>query len=371
VKLEMLALKQFRNYENQKIEFGNGINILYGDNAQGKTNVIEAIHLTGTGKSHRSKHLGDMVRHGDERFSIEAYIRNREWEKRVHLTYDRKTGKKMSINEIPGTRWSSLLGMMHVLLFSPETMDVVKGGPGERRRFLDILLCQLDARYLRALQQYTSLLRNKSASLRDHNGLNKYRDMIPIWNEGMAQAGALIALRRMQAAERLQHLANHELSVLSGGRETMTLTLQTFTGSEVMKEYEALRLLLKEKLSRAANREEAAGMCLVGIHRDEIHVEINENAARTFASQGQQRSIALSLILASMNLYKEESGAMPILLLDDVMSELDPHRQEYLLATLEQTQTFITTTDKSEFMTRFHGETAYFEVKDGSVIRNE
>jgi len=371
VKLEMLSLKQFRNYENQKIEFGNGINILYGDNAQGKTNVIEAIHLTGTGKSHRSKHLGDMVRHGEDRFSIDACVRNKERDNHVHLTYDRKTGKKMTINDVSSAKWSSLLGMMHVLLFSPETMDIVKGGPGERRRFMDILLCQLDARYLRALQQYTSILRNKTASLRDHNGLDKYRDMIPIWNEGMAHAGAIIALRRMQAAERLQQLANHELSVLSGGRETMTVSLQTFTGKEVMKDYDALRSLLMEKLSRAANREEASGMCLVGIHRDEIHMAINDNAVRTFASQGQQRSIALSLILASMNLYWEESGAMPILLLDDVMSELDPHRQEYLLGTLEKTQTFITTTDRSEFMNRFQGETVYLEVRDGIVLRNE
>ncbi len=365
----MLSLSQFRNYADQAIHFGPGINILYGDNAQGKTNIIEAIHLIGTGKSHRTKHLADLIRHGGDLFTLEADILDTEREKHILLAYDRKNGKRMLLNEVPRTRWSDLLGMMHVLLFSPETMDVVKGGPGERRRFVDILLCQLDARYLRALQQYTAILRNKSAALRNHGGFDRYRDMLPVWNEGMANAGAMVAIRRMKAVSRLQELANRELSVISGGRESLALTLQTFTGKENVQDFEEARGMLQEKLTRVAGREEASGMCLAGIHRDEIQVEINENVARTFASQGQQRSIALSLILAAMNLYREESGEMPILLLDDVMSELDPHRQEYLLAMLEQTQTFITTTDRTEFMTRFREDTAYLEVRDGTVTR--
>ena len=367
LKLISIHLENFRNYATQDIEFGEGVNILYGDNAQGKTNVVEAVHLLATGKSHRTRHLADMVRHGAERFRIEAVIQDDDRQTSLVLAYDRRKGKQLLVNDIGRPRWSDLLGMLHVLMFSPETMDVVKGGPAERRRFLDILLCQLDARYLRCLQQYTALLRQKSAALRDRSAQDRYADLMPVWNEGMAKNGAYLAWKRMETARRMEQLANRELNVLSGGRESLVLTLQTCIATDHSLDTKAIGEHLLGKLQHMLAREREAGQCLAGVHRDEMQISLNENAARVFSSQGQQRSIALSLILAAMYLYRENAGALPVLLLDDVMSELDPMRQTHLIQVLEKTQTLITTTDRQEYGSRMPADTKWFEVCDGKL----
>jgi DNA replication and repair protein RecF len=370
VKLETLHLCRFRNYPEQTVSFGKGINILFGDNAQGKTNVIEAVHILATGKSHRTKHLPDLILHGENNFVVEADVLDADRRQHIRLSYDGKAGKNLTVNEVSRTRWSELLGLVRVLLFSPETMDIVKGGPSERRRFMDILLCQLDLKYLRALQQYTATLRNKAAALRDRKGFSRYSGMLPVWNEAMAASGAYITQRRLLTVNRLESLANHELSVISDGTESLSMSLLTFTGKDSQIGLEQLRELLLDKLEKNAGREEEAAQCMVGVHRDEILLKLNDSTARDFASQGQQRSIALSLILACMHLYRDEAGEMPILLLDDVMSELDPHRQDYLLSMLAKTQTLITATDRHAFGSRFSEGAAYYEVRHGTIARD-
>ena len=349
--------------------------MLYGDNAQGKTNVVEAVHLLATGKSHRTRHLAELVQHGTERFSVEATLELADRETRLQLAFGKKTGRSMTVNDVARTRWSELLGQFHVLLFSPETMDVVKGGPGERRRFLDILLCQIDSRYLRSLQQYTAILRQKASALRDRATFDQFREMMPIWNDALARHGGYVAMRRRQVVDRLAFHANAELNVISGGHETIGIRLASFDGKadtlpDVSVDGTFLSGLLFERLQRMAVREEMAGACLVGVHRDEMLIELNDNAARVYASQGQQRSIALSLILAALRLYVEEIGEMPLLLLDDVMSELDPHRQSYLLQVLEKTQTIITTTDRQTYAHKLPADTVWFEVSRGTVVRD-
>ena len=379
MKLNEIRLTGFRNYAEQVVSFGDGINLLYGENAQGKTNVVEAIHLIATGKSHRTRHLTDLIQQGGDGFRVEAQIFSQEFEKTLTLTYDRKNGRGIKVNDITRTKWSDLLGQLHVLLFSPETMDVVKGGPSERRRFLDILLCQIDSRYLRSLQQYTAILRQKASALRDRNGFGQYRDMMPVWNDALAHHSGYIAKKRRHVIDALQMFANEELCVLSGGRETLTMQWQTFISrqdnvadllQQPQAEEEIFAEYLNRKLKRLAVREELAGVCLTGIHRDEVHLVLNEQNARVFASQGQQRSIALSLILAATRLYQQETGEMPLLLLDDVMSELDPSRQSHLLRVLEKAQTIITTTDRHAYDYRLPDDTKWFQVSTGHVTED-
>lgn len=379
MKLNAIKLHGFRNYTSQEICFGGGINMLYGENAQGKTNVVEAIHLLATGKSHRTRHLTDLVQQGEDAFKVEAVLAYPDREATLFLSYDRKTGRGMKVNDVPRTKWSELLGQLHVLLFSPETMDIVKGGPSERRRFLDILLCQIDGRYLRALQQYTAILRQKAFALRDRQQFGQYRDMMPVWNEALSHHAGYIAMRRIHVVRTLEAFANEELQILSGGKETLTMQLQTFISKndsvqalmcEGQSEATVLSTYLLNKLQRISQREEQAGACLAGIHRDELQMSLNEQAARIFASQGQQRSIALSLILAATRLYEKESGEMPLLLLDDVMSELDPIRQAYLLRVLEKTQTIITTTDKHSYEHKLPDDTRWFAVRQGTVTED-
>lgn len=354
MKIESIHLKAFRNYKSEKIVFGEGTNIIFGDNAQGKTNIIEAVHLLATGRSHRTKNLSDLILYGENRFVIEATINEEERKEQILLSYDRQRGRLLKVNEVNKARWSELLGMLHVLLFSPESMDIVKGGPAERRRFIDILLCQIDKRYLRSLQQHTAVIRNKAAALRNRAGFENYRAMLPIWNQALAKADAYIIFRRIEIISRLSRYSNNELQVISDGKESLALALFTNCSRTVREagkaeqkqpSEEELFLLIQEKLETVMNREIDAGLCLVGSHRDDIKMMINNKDARAFASQGQQRSIALSFILASMAIYQEENSAYPLLLLDDVMSELDIKRQAYLIKVLGKTQNILTTTD--------------------------
>ena len=375
MKLKTLRLNHFRNYHDQTIMFSNGINLLCGDNAQGKTNLIEAIFLLSTGKSHRTKNLSELIKQGEDYFSIDADFENDLVSKNIQLKYGKRFGKKLSINEVPKTHWSELFGYLHAILFSPESMDVVKGGPFERRRFIDILLCQLDAAYLRALQQYTAVLRMKTAVLRNRNIIDQYKDMIPVWNESLAKFGGIIAYKRQTAVKILEKYAVEQMQILSRGKENIHFSVSSFYKTDEIKTNMSYQELLLEKLEYYRPKEIEAGRSLVGVQRDEILISLNELPARLYASQGQQRSIALSLILSSMNLYNEWSGHLPILLLDDVMSELDPFRQSYLLSMLSDTQTIITTTElnnpieqyKSLLPDKLSGQITRYLVKNAQV----
>ncbi len=347
--------------------FSNGINLLCGDNAQGKTNMIEAIFLLATGKSHRTKNMSELIKQGEDFFSINADFENDQISKNIQLQYGKRFGKKLSVNEVPKTHWSELFGLLHAILFSPESMDVVKGGPFERRRFFDILLCQLDASYLRALQQYTAVLRMKSSVLRNRNMIDQYKDMIPVWNESLAKFGGIVANKRQLSISIIEKYANEQMQILSNGKENVCFTVSSFYKKEEIGEKTNYQEILLEKLEHYRQKEMEASRSLVGIQRDEILITLNELPARLYASQGQQRSIALSLILASMNLYNDWSGHLPILLLDDVMSELDPFRQSYLLSMLADTQTIITTTDINNPLEQY--KNALPEKLSGNVSR--
>ncbi len=374
MKLKTLHLENFRNYQDEIISFSNGINLLCGDNAQGKTNVVEAIFLLATGKSHRTKNIAELIQQGESQFRMTATFEHDDYETVLQLLYSKKNGKTLYVNDILKKQWSELFGMLHAILFSPESMDIVKGGPFERRRFLDILLCQIDPLYLRSLQQYTAILRMKLSALRNKQSTAQYLDMFPIWNEGLARFGGIIAHKRAQAIHILEIDANKEMATLSQNREELSFNMNSFYGKEELPQQKMFQEVLFQKMEHVQQREIESGRTLVGVHKDELHIAINGQSARLYASQGQQRSIALALIMASMKLYETWSGHLPILLLDDVMSELDPHRQEYLLKLLVNTQTVMTTTDVSHIhfdkIAITEKSITHFTVKNAHVKRN-
>lgn len=408
MKIRSLELTQFRNIEAERIPFRPGVNILYGSNAQGKTNVMEAIQLLSTGKSHRTKHLEEMIRYGQSAFRLIAEVDTGDRVETVEMRLSRSGGREILINGVKRKRTSELLGLLRVLQFSPETLEIVKGGPSERRRYMDMILCQIRPTYLANLQRYAAVLKEKASALRNREGQQKYAPMIPIWNAELARCGGVIRKIRHEMRRQLETGMNREMAILSNGRESVRLVLRGYPSDDANEgrdaegfrrrdasesteadlpgphptsvnlkvaedasssKFDAKRFeagILKE-MEKNNRREFELGQCLVGPHRDDLEIFLNGKSSRQFCSQGQQRSIALAMILASMSFFREETGFLPILLLDDVMSELDEKRRNFLIQALENTQTMITTTDRQEYEGRITGETAYWRVEDGHV----
>lgn len=369
MRVERLELKNFRNYVYQSIEFGDGINILYGENAQGKTNVLEALYITATGKSQRTNNYHEMVRYGCEGFEISLKAECRERTNQVDIRYSREKGKYAEVNGIKRNRISDILGTLNMIFFSPETLEIIKGSPLQRRKFLDVLLCQVSKSYLYSLQQYNQLVKNKSIALKKGRTEKKYEEIIPIWNENMAKHGGKIAYVRDRTIKRLNQYMKEELLRISNRKEVSELIYRTFT--ECMPEADESYYVnkLEDRMREGMNKEKEMGQCLYGPHRDDIEIMLNGMNSRHYCSQGQQRSLALALVLSELKWIEEIKGDTPVLLLDDVMSELDHKRQEYLINGLKDIQTIITTTDDHIMGHKNFGKAIRYKVESGTVRR--
>lgn len=357
----------FRNYEKQAISFSDGINILYGQNAQGKTNILEALYISSTGKSHRTNNYQDLIQYGKTGFELklEANIENRK--NTIVIRYTKEKGRFAEINGLKRDKLSDILGTLNMILFSPETLDVIKGSPAIRRRFLDILLCQTNRNYLHCLQQYNVLIKNKSAALKNGKTNHKYDDVIPVWNSELAHYGGIIAINRLRAIDKLNVLMKQEMHQITESKETSEITYKTFCNYNQDTNEDFFQMKLKEKLNQGINKEINLAQCLYGPHRDDFEILLNDMNSRQYCSQGQQRTLALSLIIAELLFVEETRGEKPVLLLDDVMSELDLKRQEYLIQGLYDVQTIITTTDSLPFSHIKNRHLQSFFIQNGHV----
>ena len=345
MRVKLLELKNFRNYEHAMIEPGAGVTVFTGQNAQGKTNILEALHLCCLGRSHRTPRDEELIRWGEgaSRVRIQTSQSDGTHEVSILLSRAQKKKKTVRIGERPAERIGELFGHVCGVLFSPEDLQIVKSGPAERRRFIDMQLSQLRPAYFYALQRYVRTLNQRNALLKEIAKNGSLLPTLDLWDEQLAQCGAQIAENRREAIERLSQSAAAAHSSLTGGRETLRLRYisQTEDAQDA-----AQRLLERMRASRSEDlRRMSTG---VGVHRDDIGVTIDGKEARMFASQGQQRSAVLSLKLAQLELAHEERGEAPILMLDDVMSELDPGRRRQLIERIDRVQTFVTCTDLSD-----------------------
>ena len=357
--IKSVELNNFRNYARQAISFGEGINILYGKNAQGKTNVLEALYIAATGKSHRSNNYNDLITYGQVGFEIKLVAVIDQRETTIVIKYSKETGRYAEINGVKRGKLSDILGTLNMIFFSPETLEVVKGSPAERRKFLDVLLCQISRQYLHNLQQYNGIIKNKSMALKKNKAEQKYRDVIPVWNDQLAYFGSRIAYTRMKTIEVLDEYMKREIKHLSNGNEESRLIYKTFCPFDHPMSIEDLEKELREKLERQQCKEITLSQCLYGTHRDDFEILLNGMNSRQYCSQGQQRSLALSLIISELLFVESVRGEKPVLLLDDVMSELDTNRQEYLVNGLYDVQTLITATD----------DVPYSGIKDKRAIK--
>lgn len=343
MRLDRLSLENFRNYAAQEIFFDPSCNVICGENAQGKTNLLEAMVCLSTGKSHRTRTDRELIRFEQEGFRLSGTIhaRNRDFTSRIDVGFGKK--KRITVNEVPVRTASDLSAVLNTVFFCPEDLQLIKEGAAARRRFIDNSLCQLRPRYAAALAEYQRLHEHKTRILRDCADRPDLIATLPDFNLRMAETGAILIHYRSRFVKMLSEYAAPAHGECSGGREQLSVQYKTVkTVTDPLGDHKLLVVQLLEHQREHHYGEISSRQCLSGPHKDDIEVLLDGLSARSYASQGQTRTAALALKLAAREIHKEIIGEYPILLLDDVLSELDPKRQEYVLNRIGSGQVFIT-----------------------------
>lgn len=355
--IESIQLKNFRNYESLELNFDQGTNILYGDNAQGKTNVLEAVYLCGTTKSHKGSKDRDMIRFGKEESHIRMIVHKDFITYKIDMHLKKNKAKGVAINGLPIKKARELFGIVNLVFFSPEDLNIIKNGPSERRRFLDFELCQLDKIYLSELSDYNHVLNQRNKLLKDLAYQPYLEDTMDIWDRQLVKYGQNLINKRQEFIQELNKIICEIHGNLTGEEEKIELIYEPNV------EAADFERVLKE------NQEKDKKMKLTsaGPHRDDFCVMVNGIDIRKFGSQGQQRTAALSLKLSEIYLVKKIIKDTPILLLDDVLSELDSNRQMYLLNSIHNIQTMITCTGLDDLMQRPFQMNKIFKVVKGQI----
>lgn len=356
--IKSIELKNFRNYEELSLSLDAGTNILYGNNAQGKTNILESAYLSGTTKSHKGSKDKEMIRFGETEAHIRTIVvrEDREYQIDMHLKKSRSKG--IAVNRMPIKKAGDLFGILNIVFFSPEDLNIIKSGPAERRRFLDSELCQLDRIYLSNLTTYNKILGQRNKLLKDMMYRPELSDTLSVWDMQLIETGKKIIRRRKQFVEELSGIVSDIHYRISGEKEELSLSYEPNIDD----------IFFEDELNRAKEKDRRLCQTSVGPHRDDLLFSVRGVDIRRFGSQGQQRTSALSLKLSEIELVKKSIQDTPVLLLDDVLSELDSSRQNYLLNNLCDTQTIITCTGLDEFVrNRFHINKV-FEVENGRIF---
>lgn len=355
--VKSLELNNFRNYKDLKMEFDAGTNILYGDNAQGKTNILEAVYLSGTTKSHKSCKDKEMIRFKKEESHIRTVVEKHDISYRIDMHLKKNKTKGIAINGVPIKKAADLFGIVNFVFFSPEDLNILKSGPVQRRRFLNLELCQLSNMYLHNLTNYNKVIKQRNALLKELYYRPSLEETLDIWDEQLAAYGAEIIRERQQFIEELNVILYDIHKSLSGDREELLLQYEP--------NVEADQFEGQLKASREMDKKMKATS--VGPHRDDMTFLIKDVDIRKFGSQGQQRTCALSLKLAEIQLVKQVIKDTPVLLLDDVLSELDSNRQNFLLNSIHDIQTMISCTGLDEFVKNRFQINKVFHVVEGTV----
>lgn len=347
-----IKLENFRNIVSAEIPFSPGLNILYGNNAQGKTNLLEALYVFSKGKSFRGAAERDMVRFGERGYSFEIGYTDRDRDHTLTYRYYDKSRMRL-LDGYKIEKLYEMIGNFRAVLFCPEHIGIVKGAPGERRTFVNVALSQFDREYLKNLAYYDTLLENRNALLRNRAlSDGELEAQISVWSEYLAGAASYIAVERQRYAERLEENVNRFLSDMTGQKEKVTVSYKNDLRDKLpltRENREEIRAKYFALLTGDIPRERYMQNTLYGIHKDDFELSINGNAARSFASQGQQRSLTLALKLAEGEISREVTGEYPVFLFDDVLSELDRRRREYILKNCNDRQVIITACETGSF----------------------
>lgn len=357
--VKALKLKNYRNYELLDLTFDSGINIFYGDNAQGKTNILEALYLSGTTKSHRETKDKNLIQFGFEEAHLETIIEKNKIDFQIDMHLKKNSSKGIAINKIPIRKASELFGIIHFVFFSPEDLNIIKEGPAGRRRFIDLELSQLDKVYLSNLSNYYRVVNQRNSLLKELYDREELIDTLDIWDIHLADYGKKVIESRKKFIEQVNEIISKIHYRLTGGKESLSLSYESSSGE----------LSMEQAIKKYREKDIKLKSTSVGPHRDDLCFWIENVDIKKFGSQGQQRTAALSLKLSEIELVKAMINDTPVLLLDDVLSELDKHRQNYLLDSIHDIQTVITCTGLDEFVNHRFSANKIFCVKNGKVIR--
>ncbi len=355
--IESIELQNYRNYSELHMEFSQGTNILCGDNAQGKTNILESVYVCCTTKSHRSSKDRELIRFGEDESHIKLQVKKDGVPYRIDMHLKKNKPKGVAVNGIPIRRASELFGIVNVVFFSPEDLNIIKNGPAERRRFIDLELCQLNKLYVHSLVQYNRVVTQRNKLLKELSFHPEYEPTLDVWDAQMVQYGREVMEYRWEFIEELNGIIGSIHRQLSGEKEELRIDYEPNSAPE---EFE-------RELMQGRAQDIRQKTSLTGPHRDDISFLINGIDIRKFGSQGQQRTTALSLKLAEIEIVKKLVRDYPILLLDDVLSELDSSRQNQLLAGIGHIQTVITCTGLDEFVNHRFPIDKVFRVTAGTV----
>lgn len=361
MRIDRIRLDHFRNYKELDLEPDRGINLFYGDNAQGKTNILESMFVCGTTRSHRGSKDLQMITFGCDESHIRMDIVKNDIPYRIDMHLKKNKAKGIAINQVPVRKAGELMGITSFVFFSPEDLGIIKNGPALRRKFMDMELSQLSRSYLSDLSDYNRVLVQRNKLLKDIPYRKDLLDTLDVWDEKLCELGKKI----IQERERFVRILGNQIRPihhnLTGGREDLEVTYEKNVSSEEM----------EEKIKRTRERDIQMGTTMSGPHRDDLMIMSNGIDLRAFGSQGQQRTGALSLKLAEIEMVRQITSDTPVLLLDDVLSELDQGRQKYLLSSIRDIQTMITCTGKEDFTEFDFKIDRLFYVKEGTAQLEE
>ncbi len=351
--IKKISLHNFRNYNEQEIELNKNINIFYGDNAQGKTNIIESIYLCSIGKSFRTNKENELIKFNEN--MAEIYIEYEKIDREGKIKFEISDKKNIYINSIKIKKLSELLGNINIVIFHPDDINILKEGPNRRRRFLDIMISQLRPNYVYNLNMYLKTLEQRNNYLKQIKLENKPEEMLEIWDEKLAEYGEKIYNYRNEFIEKIKNKINDIHDGITEGKEK--LKLEYISNCKDKNEY--LKILKNNR-----KLDIIKGFTTKGVHRDDFMIYINNEQINIYGSQGQNRTVILSLKMSELQVIYDEIGEYPILLLDDFMSELDEKRRKNFLKNIKNTQIIITCTDKIELEKI---NKSIYEVKNGKI----
>lgn len=365
-----LRLINFRNYKNIFMELNDRLNIFVGKNAQGKTNLLEAVYMCATGKSFRTSRDRELINFNKNEAYIGAAIKVDGNEKKIEIKLEKEKPKRIRINKLELNRQRELDSGLNIVMFSPDDLSLVKGSPNERRLFLDMSISQIKPIYKYNINRYNKILFQRNNLLKSDKSKNDLNNLLDIFDMQLANIGTEIIISRIEYIEKLSKVSSSIHHRLTLGKEALTLSYSSSINFNGLNRKEMERSFLKSLMDNRS-KDIATGSTSIGPHRDDINIYINNVNSRIFASQGQQRTIVLSIKLSEVEIINLDRGTYPVLLLDDVFSELDYDRRKYLIDSFKNTQTLITTTDMDNLYELISTDKSVFYIEDGSIKSEE
>jgi DNA replication and repair protein RecF len=371
--IKKILLKNYRNIDKTYLNLNSNLNIFIGDNGQGKTNLLESVYLMATTESHRTNRDSELINWNKDKALVQLKLIKKDYDLTISYEIEGRN-KSIKINNNPLEKISDLVGNLNVILFSPEDLKIIKGGPNNRRKFLDLEISQVNPYYYHLLKEYDHIIRQRNNLLKKmYYQKNKDINLLEVWDEKLAEKGSKILFKRLKVLKKLKILARLAQRKLTNGNENLTIKYDCTLNINNDYSLQSIKNVFLNKLKDDRNDEFERGYTLSGPHRDDLILKINDMNVRKFGSQGQQRTVALGLKLAELEFMKSESGEYPVLLLDDVFSELDKKRKNTLLSIInDKIQTLITTTDLDDIDNlTYKNSSKIFNVKDGFIAESK